>query len=181
MRLLTTGASDPADSWKRANFMIEQGVEREARALESARVFAAQNQRAAQTIDELSRRMRARAAELLSELDNFYRQLHGSAPGKLTLTSEEQAAQRKVPANAATLADYFGNRDKVSTRGIALHGLMRDEVYNFVDGRRSYYDIYKAVYAESQAAGSWYYGTVTLKDVSALLDAAVAAKAMTLK
>ena len=58
---------------------------------------------------------------------------------------------------------------------------MRDEVFNFVDGRRSYYDIYKAVYAESMAAGTWYYGTVTLGDVVSLLDAAVAAKALTLK
>jgi hypothetical protein len=58
---------------------------------------------------------------------------------------------------------------------------MRDEVYNFVDGRRSYYDIYKAVYAESQAAGTWYYGNVVLADVVKLLDAAVEAKALTLK
>jgi len=58
---------------------------------------------------------------------------------------------------------------------------MRSEVWNFVDGRRSYYDIYKAVYAEAAAGGSWYYGTVTLEDVVRLLDAAVEAKALTLK
>jgi hypothetical protein len=51
----------------------------------------------------------------------------------------------------------------------------------FVDGKRSYYEIYKAVFAEAAAAGSWYYGTVTLKDVVTLLDAAVVAKALTLK
>ncbi len=87
-----------------------------------------------------------------------------------------------MPVNAGSLADYFANRNRVpgAARG-RLHGLMRDEVYNFVDGRRSYYDIYKAVYAESAAAGSWYYGTVTLEDVVRLLDAAVAAGALTLK
>ena len=61
---------------------------------------------------------------------------------------------------------------------------MRDEVFNFVDGRHSYYDIYKGVYAEAAAAGSWYYGTVTLGDdvVVALLDAAVRkTQALTLK
>ena len=58
---------------------------------------------------------------------------------------------------------------------------MRDETFNFVDGKRSYYDIYKAVYAESQAGGVWYYGTVTLADVVRLLDAAVAARAVSLK
>jgi hypothetical protein len=125
--------------------------------------------------------MRARGAELNSELATFYRQLHGTPPKPVALTAEEQAAQRKVPAYAATLAEYFDNRDKVRVQGLQLHGLMRDEVYNFVDGRRSFYDIYKAVYAESQAAGTWYYGTVTLTDVVKLLDAAVEAKALTLK
>ena len=50
-----------------------------------------------------------------------------------------------------------------------------------MDGKRSYYDIYKAVYAEAAAAGSWYYGVVTLADVVGLLDAAVEAKALTLR
>ena len=58
---------------------------------------------------------------------------------------------------------------------------MRDEVFNFVDGQKSYYDIYRAVYAEAAAAGSWYYGTLTLADVVGLLDGAVEAKALTLR
>ena len=87
-----------------------------------------------------------------------------------------------MPANVASFDTYLTNRNKVPfAAGGALHGLMRTEVYNFVDGRRSYYDIYKAVYAESAAAGSWYYGTVTLEDVVRLLDAAVAERALTLK
>ena len=68
-----------------------------------------------------------------------------------------------MPANVASLDTYLTNRQKVPpAAGGRLHGLMLAEVYNFVDGRRSYYDIYKAVYAESAAAGSWYYGTVKL-------------------
>jgi hypothetical protein len=58
---------------------------------------------------------------------------------------------------------------------------MRSEVFNFVDGKRSYYDIYKAVFAEAAAAGSWYYGTVSLEDVVAVLDAAVKSEALALK
>jgi hypothetical protein len=181
MRLLKEGAANPADGWKRAGYMIEQGVLRETRALESARVFAGANQKAADTISQLTRRMQARAGELTSELETFYRQLHGAAPRPVALTSEEQAAQRKVPANVASLADYFDKRNDARPRGLQLHGLMRDEVFNFVDGRRSYFDIYKAVYAESQAAGTWYYGNVTLADVVKLLDAAVESKALTLK
>lgn len=58
---------------------------------------------------------------------------------------------------------------------------MRDEVYYFVDGKRSYYDIYKAVRAEALAAGSWYYGEVRLEDVAGLLDAAVEKGALVVK
>ena len=57
---------------------------------------------------------------------------------------------------------------------------MRMEVFNFVDGKRSYYDIYKAVLAESLAAGTWYYGTVTLNAVVKLLDANVDSGALML-
>jgi hypothetical protein len=108
--------------------------------------------------------------------------LYRADPPRPSLTPAEQAASRKVPSNAAPLDAYFDNRQKVpSGAGGRLHGLMRAEVYNFVDGRRSYYDIYKAVYAEAAAAGNWYYGTVTLEDVVRLLDAAVEAKALTLR
>jgi hypothetical protein len=65
------------------------------------------------------------------------------------------------------------SRPIYSTRGT--------RVYNFVDGRRTYYDICKAVRAEGLAAGSWYYGTVRLEDVVALLDAAVEGEALLLK
>jgi hypothetical protein len=62
-----------------------------------------------------------------------------------------------------------------------LHGLTVEEVYNFVDGKRSYYDIYKAARAEALAGGVWYYGAVSLIDVAGLLEAAVASKALILK
>jgi hypothetical protein len=52
---------------------------------------------------------------------------------------------------------------------------------SFVDGKRSYFDIYKAVKAEAQAAGKFYYGTVTFDDVVKVLDGNVASGALTLK
>ncbi|HEX8652025.1 MAG TPA: M28 family peptidase [Pyrinomonadaceae bacterium] len=180
MRLLKESKSDPTDGWKRARMMIEQGVLRETRALSSANIFAGTNRSAMQTIEELVARMRSKENDLAADLQAYYRQLYGRNPQPTKLTSEELAASRKVPANAAPLDLYFTNRDKVRLRS-NLHPLMRSEVYNFVDGRRSYYDIYKAVYSEAAAGGSWYYGTVTLKDVAALLDASVEAKALVLK
>ena len=56
---------------------------------------------------------------------------------------------------------------------------MAYEVLNFVDGKRSYADIYRAVSAEADAAGSWYYGVVTAEDVTAYLDSAVKAGIVT--
>jgi hypothetical protein len=50
---------------------------------------------------------------------------------------------------------------------------MAYEVWNFVDGKRSYLDIFRAVRAEAQFAGEWYYGTVTAKAVADLLDRGV--------
>ena len=84
-----------------------------------------------------------------------------------------------MPVNAP-IPVYFEKRNQVRV-ATELHPLMRDEVYNFVDGKRSYYDIYKAVRAEALAAGEWYYGRVKLEDVVALLDAAVEAGALALK
>jgi hypothetical protein len=179
MSLLKEG-NTASDNWKEANYLIEQGVLREQHALATIRVFTTPNSRAAASLGDLAANIKRHGAGLAADLETYYTQLRGARPAPVKLTAEESAAMKKIPQNAATLKDYFGKRDNVNFRS-SLHGLMRDEVYNFVDGQRSYYDIYKAVYAEAAAAGSWYYGTVTLKDVSGLLDAAVQAQALTLK
>jgi hypothetical protein len=181
MELLVAERGKGDGGWKRASTIVEQGVLREARALESIRVFAEGND-AGTSIDNMKELMISNNAPA-GELTRFYNQLNGTNPPRpAPLTDAERAASRKVPVNVASLDTYLTNRGKVpGAAGGQLHGLMRTEVYNFVDGRRSYYDIYKAVYAESMAAGTWYYGTVTLEDVVRLLDAAVAAGALTLK
>ena len=58
---------------------------------------------------------------------------------------------------------------------------MQYEVLNFVNGKNSYLDIYKAVQAEAMSAGEFYYGVVKLEDVEKLLDKNVEAKVLTLK
>lgn len=181
MELLVTERGKGDGGWKLASTIVEQGVLREARALESIRVFGAGNV-TEQPIDDMKALMISNKAPM-GELAQFYKQLNGrNPPQPAPLTDAERAATRKVPANVASFDKYLTNRQKVpGAAGGTLHGLMRTEVYNFVDGRRSYYDIYKAVYAESAAAGSWYYGTVKLEDVVKLLDAGVAAGALTLK
>ncbi len=175
--LNSSGAS--GEKWKEANYLIEQGILRELRALNTIRVFGGTNSKAIATVNELAKNTQRREAELKSDLETYFVQLHGTRASAPKLSAEESAAMKKIPANVS-IKDYFANRNNVHVQ-TGLHGLMRDEVFNFVDGQRSYYDIYKAVYAEAADAGSWYYGTVSLKDVVALLDAAVEARALTLK
>ena len=180
LEVLRDSASEPDHGWKRASAIVEQGQLREARALESIRSFVGVNQDAARLVNESARAVGSENAT--AELAGFYRRLYRAEPPKVTLTEAELAASKKIPSNVASLDEYFTNRGKVPfAAGGRLHGLMRAEVWNFVDGRRSYYDIYKAVYAEAAAGGSWYYGTVSLEDVTRMLDAAVEAKAVTLK
>jgi hypothetical protein len=169
------------EGWKLANVIVEQGIAREQRALNSVLVFD-EARRAGSHVGELAASLKAREAEMSATLRASFMQLHGRAPRAARPSAAEAAAERKIPSNVPNLGEYFANRNRVpnAARG-NLHGLMRDEVFNFVDGRRSYYDIYKAVYAEGMAAGRWYYGTVTLGDVVSLLDAAVEAKALTLR
>ena len=180
IRRLQDGLSGPDDGWADASALIEQGVAREIRAIQSCAVFAGTDAKAGRVITGLVSRAEQRQAALTLDLSAYYQQLHGAAPSLGAPDSLMSASIKKIPANVASLKDYFTNRASVSFGG-SLHSLMRDEVYNFVDGKRSYYDIFQAVRSEQLAAGSWYYGTVTLRDVAGLLDAMVAAKALTLK
>jgi len=58
---------------------------------------------------------------------------------------------------------------------------MARECYGFVDGKRSFLDIYRAVHAEALSAGEFYYGTVTPDSVKGLLDEAVEKGVLKLK
>ncbi len=88
------------------------------------------------------------------------------------------ADANKVPSNIASTKEYFEKRARVRT---GMHSIMASEVMNFVDGKRTYHDIYRAVRAESLSAGKFFYGTVTYQDVKALLDANVASGALTVR
>lgn len=180
IRRLRDAAGTPDKGWGDASALIEQGVAREVRALRSCSVFAGSDAAASAKISLLADRMQKREAFLMDDMAAFFEQIYGARPALSPPDSLELASQKKVPANIASLKEYFTNRGNARSGG-SLHSLMRDEVFNFVDGTRSYADIYKAVRAEQLAAGDWYYGTVTLKDVARLLDAAVEAKALVLR
>ena len=85
----------------------------------------------------------------------------------------------QIPELAVGVRDYLEKRAAIP--GFDLHTLMKWEAMNFVDGRRSVLDIYRAVRAEAQSAGEWYYGKVSAKQIADLLDACVKAGIFRLK
>jgi hypothetical protein len=165
------------DNWNDAHLMIEQGSLRERRALNSMRVIAGGDSNASKAIDTFLSLVDGREKQLLAELTAYYQNRYGKAP-VTSMTPAHTAAAKKVPVNAPTLEEYFSKRRNVPT---GMHSHMSMATMSFVDGKRSYFDIYKAVKAEAQAAGKFYYGTVTFDDVVKVLDGNVASGALTLK
>jgi hypothetical protein len=86
----------------------------------------------------------------------------------------------RVPVNIDSLDEYFRKRG-LGTSWPGLHPIMARECFGFVDGRRTFLDIYRAVHAEALSAGEFYYGKVTMGAVKGLLEDAIKKGALTLK
>jgi hypothetical protein len=166
-----------ADNWNDAHLMIEQGSLRERRALNSMRVIAGNDNKANKTIDSFLAMVDSREKQLIGELSAFYQNRFGKTPAT-NLTTEQTAAAKKVPYNIPSLDEYYTKRRNTQT---GLHSHMSTAAMSFVDGKRSYFDIYKAVKAEAMAAGKFYYGTVTFEDVVKVLDGNVTSGAIKIK
>jgi hypothetical protein len=174
-------ATEPADSaWADALALIDKGIEREERALRSVASLTGGSGGESKLVEEYVGRVQAGGATMRAAAETIHRAARGTAPALPAADSLTRAAMAKIPRNVTPLGTYFENRGRASFSG-HLHSLMAEEVYNFVDGKRSYYEIYRAVRAEQLSAGSWYYGTVTLADVAGQLDAAVSSGALTLQ
>lgn len=112
---------------------------------------------------------------MMQALGDHYRLLTGQAqlPAQPALTEEEKKMASQVPEVAVSVREYLEKRGAIP--GFELHGLMKWEAMNFVNGRRTYLEIYRAVRAQAVNAGEWYYGKVTPKQIADLLDACVKA------
>jgi hypothetical protein len=95
-----------------------------------------------------------------------------------SLTPREKELANLVPALNVSIQEFLSKRSQLK-RPTSLHSLMAYEVINFVDGSNTYLDIFRAVSAEADAAGDWYYGTVSLEDVANYLDSAKGAGIIT--
>lgn len=151
---------------RRAEILVRESVLREQRALRSLGRLSSQD---AQIVS-------AASAQLPSPDDAVKRlqSLLEPIAAALLPSPAEMEGMKKVPALLEGTQAFLDKRGSL-VRPPGLHPLMAFEVLNFVDGRRSYTDIYHAVSAEADAAGEWYYGTVTIEDVTAYLDSAVKA------
>ncbi len=166
-----------SDDWKNAHLIIEQGAKREKLALESMSKIAGNDVNAKRSIETFIKMNEGRGKDLDDTLTAYYMTKFGK-PAAIELDTAELSAMKKVPVNTENSEEYFSKRTGVRTN---LHGIMRSEVFNFVDGERSYYDIYKAVKAESLSVGRFLYGTVSFDNVVRLLDANVQSGALKLK
>ncbi len=166
------------DAYKTAGHVLEAGLMRESRALESLRAFAGDDPATTRPIVAGLARLHSLAVTQSSGLDAFYRSLTGEETPELDLDEAETAAASKVPANIDDVDAYLSNRPQPAT---GLHSLMTFATWGNVDGETSYLDIYKQVLGEAMVHGAWYYGTVTLEQVVQTLDAGVEAGILTLQ
>lgn len=173
-------AGERAEAYARASNLVREAAKRERRALESLRALAIKGGAGERLLTGL-------LAQLPSEsgaegrLAAYYMVLTGDkgAP-ELTMTARERELAAKVPSLVDSVKNFLANRSKLK-RPLELHPLMAYETINFVNGTNSYLDIFRAVAAEADAAGSWYYATVRLEEVASYLDSAVSAGIVTIK
>jgi hypothetical protein len=162
--------AERASRYGRAANLVREAARRERRALESVRAFTTPNGSGARLLDGLLKHLPT-AEEVERRLQSYYRTLTGQPPPPAALTAREHALAARVPAYVDSVKAFLAGRARLR-RPPSLHPLMAYEALNFVDGTRSYLDIYRAVLAEADAAGEWYYGAVTLEDVASYLDSA---------
>jgi hypothetical protein len=86
-----------------------------------------------------------------------------------TASSNFEALLKTIPIRTASAIDYRKKEHDLK-RPKGLHLLMAFEALNFIDGKRTIWDIYAACRAESLAGGEWYYGTVTPEAIKEYLD-----------
>ena len=168
---ISLSASDPSMS-DRAEAVVRESIAREQRAL---RTMAALSRESGTGVVAVALAQLPTAADVVARL-------RALAPA----TSEAKPAAQPVEADARVpvfVDDVAGfmERRKALKRPTTLHPLMAYEVLNFVDGARTVSEIFRAVAAEADLVGDWYYGQVTRDDISSYIESAVSAGILTVK
>jgi hypothetical protein len=152
------GASDRDAAFREAVDQVWFATQRERSALISLEQI---HPSATAFVDPLLQELDRREAQALREVGLVYRQLTGKRqlPRASRSATEERLAELQ-PVLVAGPAEFLTGRGQVSFVP-GIHSLMRFEVLNAVDGKRSGLDIARFVAAEAREAGEIYYGTVT--------------------
>jgi hypothetical protein len=176
--IVQAGADGRVEAFKTASFILDAALMRETRAVRSVLDFAEGDTGARAFVDAAAVRVLARVDALRSSLADFYRSAAGEPPAPLRLSAAEAAAAETVPANIDDVDRYLANRPRLNT---GLTSLMTFSTWGHVDGDTSYLDIFKQVMAEAKVHGAWYYGSVSLGQVTRTLDAGVEAGILQLR
>jgi hypothetical protein len=181
MRMVAAAAPEArAQVYARAANLVREAARRERRVVESIRAVVPPGSQAAALVDRFLLQMPSDAAA-----EGRVAAHYAALTGEKTLPAfpygpKEKELASRVPVLVDDVAGFLEKRGKIA-RPASLHPLMAFEALGFVDGQRSYLDIYHAVLAEADSAGEWYYGAVTLEAVEQYLDSARAAGVLTLK
>jgi hypothetical protein len=166
-------------AWHEARGLVHQSHLKEKAELASLLPLAGRG-RAADLVADAMRRVDASMGSELDALERAYAGLTGSHPPNLELDPEGRSMAARVFVPVPDPSAFEDAVEKMP-RGGALHPMMRFEVLNFADGRRSAWEVYQAVAAEALSAGEWYYGRVRPEDVRAVLEAGAKAGAFSVR
>ncbi len=148
--------------------LLAQSVARETSGLESLRRFTGETN--PKLLDSLTADLMLTEVNHRGRIEEWYAAL-GGRKGPAAMDERERTLASKVPKNLGTPGEYLRHKEQIEgPKG--LHPLMKFEALNYVDGKRSIFEIYHIVRAESLSAGEWYYGTVKLEDIEELFKLA---------
>jgi hypothetical protein len=175
-RMAEAPPAERAAAYQDAVSLLSAAHDREVAGLESARRFLPPA--FTKFLDSLIAGLKLTEVNHRRRIAEWYQALSGDKTLP-KLSARELALAGRIPSRAEPLGDYLRRKERIEPPR-SLHPLMTAEAFNYVDGKRSILDIYRAVRAESLSAGEWYYGTVRLEDVEQLFNLAEMEKAVTI-
>ncbi|MFQ5628109.1 MAG: hypothetical protein ACE5I1_05055, partial [bacterium] len=161
---------DQVRGYALAEFVIEETIAREEEALRSISILATGSQ-ALEVIDDFSDNFRDDLKTAKNRLKLFYTRHYERRPPKTgRLNKAEKRALRTIPRNNPVLADYLSRKHRT---GDELQTAFANNILDFVNGRRSVYEIYRAVIAKAILTGFLPYESLSLTKVRAVIDEGV--------
>ena len=172
-RLVDDSAGSVSSRYKDAEMLLSVSTARELATVDSALPLVNAGGAGESFLKQIRGRVKNLGRTLQEDVDAFYEERTGQAP-RSELSPDEAAAAKRVPEWSLSLAESLEKMMRRGGRGREIEGLHRfyqTEVRNLVDGKRTVLDIYRTVRAASLSAGEWYYSSVELDDVIAVLEA----------